>query len=118
MQRPVSFRGQSGRTHVFTLVDAGGDWPTRQGVVLFAVPEHYGWRVIRMCALRGREHDVQPIWAQADAARYGGDAVLLLETGCAARRAMILKDLEAGFSPLWPTLLDGLDAEPEVAVAA
>lgn len=120
MQRPVSFRGQSGRTYVFTQVDAAGDWPNRQGVALFAAPEHYGWRVIRMSAVRGREHDVQPIWAQADAVRYGGDAVLFLETGCAARRKLILEDLEAGLNPLWPTVQAALELEAgaEMPVAA
>lgn len=103
MKRPVSFRGQSGQVHVFAPALPGGDWIRRPGVALFAAPEGYGWRVIRICEVRGREDDVQPIWAQADAARYGGDAVLFLDIGDPAERGAIARDLEAGLSPLWPS---------------
>lgn len=102
MKRPVSFRGRSGKVHVFSQVMPAGDWLGKPGLAIFAAPEGYAWRVIRMCELRGTSHDIQPLWAQADAARYGGDTVLVLETACVDERKAILADLEAGLSPLWP----------------
>ena len=104
MQRPVGFRGQSGRVYQFELVETTSDWIRRPGVALFAAPEGYSWRVIRICEVRGREDDVQPIWAQADAASYGGDAVLICETACIEERQAMALDLEAGLSPLWPSI--------------
>jgi len=103
MYRPVAFRGQSGRAYDFELVDNASNWLGRAGVALFAAPEGRGWRVIRICEIRGREDDVQPLYAQADAARYGGDTVLLCETASPDERGAIAMDLEAGLSPLWPS---------------
>lgn len=102
MKRPVSFRGHSGKVHVFAQASADGSWLKKPGLAIFAAPEGYSWRIIRMCEVRGSDHDIQPIWAQTDAARYGGDTVLVLETACVDERKAILADLEAGLSPLWP----------------
>jgi len=118
MERPVSFRGHSGQTYDFGIVPAQGDWVRTPGIVLFAAPNGHSWRVIRIIALRGRDDDVQPIWAQHDAARYGGETVLLLAEADPARRASILADLDAGLSPLWPTPLAGLADAGPVALAA
>ncbi|MEO0466726.1 MAG: hypothetical protein AAF216_09300 [Pseudomonadota bacterium] len=101
MQRPVSFRGQSGRVYPFETVENGSDWIRRAGVALFAAPSGACWRVIRICEVRGREDDIQPLWAQADAASYGGDTVLTCETASPEERRAIAEDLEAGLSPLW-----------------
>ena len=50
--------------------------------------------------LTGRPHDIQPIWALAEAERYGANAVFLaLEFDGAQRKAMVA-DLEAGFMPV------------------
>lgn len=102
MQRPVSFRGKSGRVYAFRQVDPASQWIARPGVALFAAPEGYAWRVIRIAEMTGREHDVQPIWAQADAAKYGGDVVLVYEMADPVRRREIAEDLDAGLSPVWP----------------
>ncbi|MEL6955149.1 MAG: hypothetical protein AAFO88_00780 [Pseudomonadota bacterium] len=118
MQRPYSFRGQSGQAYVFTAQEAHGDWLRTPGIAFFAAPDGYGWRVIRMCSLRGREDDVQPLWALHDAERYGGDTVLLFEEADPVRRAHILADLEAGLSPLWPTQASEVVEAPALALAA
>ncbi|MEL6567430.1 MAG: hypothetical protein AAFQ22_03355 [Pseudomonadota bacterium] len=118
MQRPVSFRGHSGQTYVFTAADPAGDWVMTPGIAIFAAPNGYTWRVIRLTALRGREDDVQPIWAQHDAARYGGDTVLVLVEPDPAIRDQILADLDAGLSPLWPTPLAANTNSPEIPLAA
>lgn len=101
MQRPERFRGQSGQVYGFRLADADGSWVRRPGLALFATVEGYGWRIIRIAELRGIEDDIQPIWAQRDAARYGADTVLVLEAADPAERRSIRADLEAGLSPLW-----------------
>lgn len=108
MQRPVSFRGKSGRTYAFRLVEAHGNWMGEAGVALFAAPDGYAWRVIRIAEMTGRPDDVQPLWAQADAARYGGDAVLVLAVADPVRRRKVAEDLEAGFSPVWTGTRGGL----------
>lgn len=118
MIRPVSFRGHSGRTYVFSVVEATSDWVRMPGIALFVAPNGYTWRVIRMIALRGREDDVQPIWAQHDAACYGGDTVLVLAEPDPAARSAILADLDAGLSPLWPTRLAADAAPVDLRMAA
>lgn len=118
MIRPVSFRGHSGRTYVFSAVEPTGDWVRMPGIALFVAPNGYTWRVIRMTALRGRDDDLQPIWAQHDAARYGGDTVLVLAEADPAVRGAILADLDAGLSPLWPTPLAANGNPPELELAA
>lgn len=98
----VSFRGQSGRTHVFTQMHVDSDWARRAGVALFAAPDTYGWRIIRMVEMTGRLHDVQPVWAQLDAARYGAKAIFVHDEKDFEARRAVLADLEAGLSPVLP----------------
>lgn len=98
----VSFRGRSGRVWGFSEAGLETDWARRPGIALFAAPDTYGWRVIRMVEMTGRMNDVQPVWAQLDAARYGARAIFVHdETDFETRRA-ILADLEAGLSPVLP----------------
>lgn len=118
MQRPVSFRGHSGQTYVFRVAGEPEEWLQAPGVTLFAAPNGCTWRVIRMLSMRGREDDVQPIWAQHDAARYGGDTVLTLFEPDPRVRNAILADLEAGLSPLWPSALAENDDERAMPLAA
>jgi hypothetical protein len=68
--------------------------------------------VVRLTPLRGRLHDVQPIWAWADAERYGARAVFILRETDPSERARALQDLEAGLNPV----LEHTD--PELALAA
>ncbi|MEM9739974.1 MAG: hypothetical protein AAF829_08895 [Pseudomonadota bacterium] len=118
MKRPVSFRGHSGQTYVFSTVESAGNWIETPGIALFAAPIGHTWRVIRITALRGRDDDVQPIWAHHDASRYGGDTVLVMVEPDPARRASILADLDAGLSPLWPTHLAANGDASKLALAA
>ena len=106
----VNFRGRSGRLVSFRCVAQDGDWAGTPGVALFAAPDTYGWRIIRMVEMTGRTHDVQPFWAQLDAARYGARAIFIHdETDFEVRRALIA-DLEAGLSPVFPAFTG---AQPE-----
>lgn len=115
MQRPVCFRGKSGRVYGFRQVDPASQWMMAPGVALFAAPEGAAWRVIRIAEMTGRAHDVQPIWAQADARRYGGDAVLVYDIADAAHRREIAADLEAGLSPVWSGRRGGIGVSLRVA---
>ncbi|WP_143435516.1 hypothetical protein [Henriciella aquimarina] len=98
----VSFCGQSGRATVFTQMGLESNWARRAGVALFAAPDTYGWRIIRMVEMTGRMHDVQPIWAQLDAARYGASAIFVHEEKNFEVRRSLMADLEAGLSPVLP----------------
>jgi len=100
MQRPFAIRGASGKLYGFSAVHGQSDWLARPGIVLFAAPEGYGWRIIRTCQVTGREDDIQPLWAHRDAERYGADTVMHLEEGDHAARCAIIADLEAGMSPV------------------
>jgi len=94
----VSFRGQSGRAWRFQRVAPDSPWARSAGVVIFAGQEACGWRVFRVMELSGRPHDIQPIWALAEAERFGASAVFLaMEPDSTARRT-IVADLEAGFT--------------------
>ncbi|KCZ92449.1 hypothetical protein HJO_10449 [Hyphomonas johnsonii MHS-2] len=73
-------------------------WARSPGVVIFAAPDAYGWRLIRVMELTGRPHDLQPIWALADAERYGANAVFLGVEFDAAQRKLMVHDIEEGFS--------------------
>ncbi|MFN7055304.1 hypothetical protein [Hyphomonas sp.] len=96
----VSFRGQSGKAWRFQRVAADSPWARNAGVVIFAGQEACGWRVFRVMELTGRPHDIQPIWALAEAERFGASAVFVaMEFDGGARRAMVA-DLEAGFTPV------------------
>ena len=73
----VRFRGRSGKAWDFKRVPLDAPWARTAGVALFAAPDTYGWRIIRTIELSGKPNDVQPIWALADAERYGARAVFL-----------------------------------------
>lgn len=95
-----SFRGQSGRAYRFHRLDIDGPWAAETGVALFAARGPYGWRIVRLTALSGREHGVQPIWALADAQRYGATAVFVCRMDPGEDRDDILEDLEDGLNPV------------------
>lgn len=100
MGSEVRFRGRSGKAWEFRHVAKDAPWARAPGVAIFAAPDTYGWRIIRVVELTGRPNDVQPIWALADAERYGANAVFVaLEFDAAARKGMA-SDIEEGFSPV------------------
>ncbi|MGB3625416.1 MAG: hypothetical protein WA989_06305 [Henriciella sp.] len=98
----VNFRGRSGRLVSFARMGVETDWARHAGVALFAAPDTYGWRIIRMVEMTGRLHDVQPFWAQLDAERYGARAIFVHDEPDFEVRRAILADLEAGLSPVFP----------------
>ena len=98
--REMKFRGQSGQAYRFVRMAPNAPWAREAGVALFAAQGPFGWRVVRLAALRGRLHDVQPIWAFADAERYGASAIFVLQESDPAVRASVMADLEAGLSPV------------------
>jgi hypothetical protein len=100
MNNAVSFRGQSGKAWSFQRAGADAPWARAPGIAIFAVPEACGWRIFRVLELSGRPHDVQPIWAQAEAERYGASAVFVSLEFDAAMRRHIAADLEAAFQPI------------------
>jgi hypothetical protein len=69
-------------------------------VAIFAIPEACGWRIFRVMELTGRPHDIQPIWALAEAERYGANAVFVSLEFDPSVRKQIVADLEAGFQPV------------------
>lgn len=100
MGSAVSFRGQSGKAWSFQRAAADAPWARAPGIAIFAIPEACGWRIFRVMELTGRPHDIQPIWALAEAERYGASAVFVsLEFDPSARK-QIVADLEAGFQPV------------------
>jgi len=98
--RVMKFRGQSGRAYGFTRMAPNSAWAREAGVALFAAQGPFGWRVVKLTALRGRLHDVQPIWAFADAERYGAKTIFVLTEDNPQMRANVIEDLEAGLSPV------------------
>mgnify|MGYP001245325173 FL=1 len=96
----VRFRGQSGKAWEFQRVGTDAPWARAAGVAIFAAPDTYGWRIIRVVELTGRPNDVQPIWALADAERYGANAVFLAVEFDATARKRMVNDIEEGFSPV------------------
>ena len=102
MTTGVSFCGASGQAWSFSRVDTNSAWARVPGIAIFTAPDAYGWRVIRLVELSGREHDVRPLWAHADAERYGADSVYVAMELTGERRRMMLEDLEAGLSPVIP----------------
>lgn len=101
--REMKFRGQSGKAYGFVRMAPNAPWAREAGVALFAAQGTFGWRVVKLTALRGRLHDVQPIWAFADAERYGARAVFVLRESDPAARVAAIADLEAGLSPVCQT---------------
>jgi len=100
MGSAVSFRGQSGKAWSFQRAAVDAPWARSPGVAIFAIPEACGWRVFRVIELSGKPHDVQPIWALAEAERYGASAVFVALEFAAPVRKQIVADLEAGFRPI------------------
>ena len=109
-----SFRGQSGRAYRFHRMDIDAPWAAETGVALFAARGPYGWRIVRLIALSGRVHSVQPIWALADAQRYGATAVFVCRMAPGEHRDLVLEDLEAGLNPVVSDLRD-FDETPSLA---
>ena len=98
--KAITFYGQTGIGYGFEQADVAAGWFKQPGVAVFAAPDAYGWRVIRVVELSGREHDVRPFWALQDAEKYGASAVFLsLLSDHEARQSMI-NDLESGLSPV------------------
>ena len=95
-----SFRGASGKAHSFERVDIDGAWARVPGIAIFAAPDSYGWRVIRVVELTGRPHDVRPLWALSDAERYGANAVFVALELDAGTRKTIVADIEMGLNPV------------------
>ena len=100
MGSAVSFRGQSGKAWSFQRASADAPWARAPGVAIFAIPEACGWRIFRVMELTGRPHDIQPIWALAEAERYGANAVFVSLEFDPSVRKQIVADLEAGFQPV------------------
>ena len=98
--REVKFRGRSGKAYSFVRMAPNAPWAREAGVALFAAQGPFGWRVVRLTTLRGRLHDVQPIWAWADAERYGARTVFIMRELDPSDRATALADLEAGLNPV------------------
>lgn len=98
--RAMKFRGQSGKAYGFVRMAPNAPWARAAGVALFAARGPFGWRVVKLTALRGRLHDVQPIWAFADAERYGANAIFVLQETEPQARQAALADLQAGLNPV------------------
>lgn len=98
--REMKFRGRSGKAYSFVRMAASAPWAREAGIALFAAQGPFGWRVVRLVSLRGRLHDVQPIWAWADAERYGARTVFIMRETNPGDRAAALQDLEAGLNPV------------------
>lgn len=98
--REIKFRGSSGKAYSFVRMAPGAPWAREAGVALFAAQGPFGWRVVRLTPLQGRLHDVQPIWAWADAERYGARAVFVMRESNPDERMAALKDLELGLNPV------------------
>lgn len=96
----ITFYGATGIGYGFQQADTKADWFKQPGLAVFAAPDAYGWRVIRVVELSGRDHDVRPLWALHDAERYGADIVFVSNYTDAAERRIILGDIEAGLSPV------------------
>mgnify|MGYP001794770295 CR=1 FL=1 len=110
--REVKFRGRSGKAYSFVRMAPSAPWAREAGVALFAALGPFGGRVVRLASLRGRLLDVQPIWAWADAERYGARTVFVMRELDPDDRSVALADLEAGLNPVLE------NAGTELAIAA
>jgi len=100
MDKRITFYGASGTQYEFGEVSANTNWVHHAGVAVFAAREAYGWRVIKIAELSGRDHDVRPIWAFHDAQRYGANTVFVCTSVSAAARRDMIHDMEAGLDPV------------------
>lgn len=107
--REMKFRGQSGKAYSFVRMAPNAPWAREAGVALFAAQGTFGWRVVKLTALRGRLHDVQPIWAFADAERYGARAIFVMREPDGEARVAAMTDLAAGLSPVCQTEVSGME---------
>lgn len=98
--REIKFRGHSGKAYSFVRMAPNAPWAREAGVALFAAQGPFGWRVVKLSTLRGRLHDVQPIWAFADAERYGAKAIFVLRESDPQLRALAISDLADGLNPV------------------
>ena len=103
MMRAITFYGQTGSGYGFKQANKNVDWFNKAGVAVFAAPDAYGWRVIRVVELSGREHDVRPLWALQDAEKFGASAVFVAPVSDHGGRRDMISDLEAGLSPVVST---------------
>lgn len=106
MKQITSFRGASGTAYAFESADPDSSWAKHGGVALFAAPDAFGWRIVRMVNITGRMHDVRPIWAYADAERYGATTIFVHTASRPETREAILADLSEGLTPVCTTALD------------
>lgn len=100
MNTQANFRGQSGQVWSFSQIDKNAGWASSAGVAVFAAPEAFGWRIIRIVELTGRDHATQPIWALLDAERYGATAVFIAPEIDREKRLVMIDDIENGLSPV------------------
>lgn len=100
MQKNITFYGISGKEYDFVEKQADSNWVHRAGAAVFATRGAYGWRVIKISELSGRDHDVRPIWAFHDAQRFGADTVFVSEAVDTQIRRDMIKDMEAGLDPV------------------
>lgn len=100
MTKSITFYGGTGIGYGFEQEDPKSGWFKRPGLAIFAAPDAYGWRVIRVIELSGRDHDVRPLWALQDAESYGADTVFVSTCDDATVRRTIWADIEGGLSPV------------------
>ena len=55
---------------------------------------------LNLSNLQGVSHDVRPLWALADAERYGAETVFLSLEMKRENRQVMMSDLEAGLNPV------------------
>ena len=99
-QNSLSFHGASGQKYTFNRVASGAPWARNAGVALFAAPDTFGWRIIGISQLTGRDHDVRPLWALREAERYGASAVFYYAEQDVDARCDVIADLQSGFHPV------------------
>ena len=99
MQKTMTFQGVSGTGYDFVEKPVDSNWVYKAGVAVFAARDTYGWRVIKVVELSGRDHDVRPIWAFHDAQRFGADTVFVCEEDVSAVRRGAIDDMVAGLNP-------------------
>ena len=112
MKKTMTFKGVSGAGYDFIEKPVESNWVYKAGVAVFAARDTYGWRVIKIVELSGRDHDVRPIWAFHDAQRFGADTVFVCEEDVSAIRRGAIDDMVAGLDPA------AAPQEPVLAMAA
>ncbi len=108
----VSFSGKSGSNYAFQARDPAANWAKERGVAVFPTKTSFGWRVVGVSSLRGRDHDVQPIWRYAQARRFGANRVFVCPEHDTRRRSDITADIHGSLTALYSI---GQDALPRAA---